>query len=119
MLTKAISQERLFILARLRMVLLDHWVLIIKLWPIITPCQSVEVDDSILNNLNKGEACGLKVTLDQDHGESSRQLEAEKSRVLEEAMRELRQEQGSQEHVLQMAKRLALLKGLDPDKGRT
>ena len=87
------------------------------------PCQSVDVDDSLLNNLNKGEACGLEVNLDQDqdqdHGGSSRQLEAEKSRVLEEAMRELRQEQGSQEHVLEMAKRLALLKGLDPDKGRT
>ncbi|CAL8286163.1 unnamed protein product [Lota lota] len=71
-----------------------------------------DVDDSLLNNLNKGEACGLEVNLDQDQGV----LEAEKSRVLEEAMRELRQEQGSQEHVLQMAKRLALLKGLDPDK---
>ena len=94
-------------------------MLIIKLWPIITPCQSIDVDDSLLNNLNKGEACGLEVNLDQDQGGSSRQLEAEKSRVLEEAMRELRQEQGSQGHVLEMAKRLALLKGLDPDKGRT
>lgn len=76
------------------------------------------VDDSLLNNLNKGEACGPDVNLDQDQeqGGSSRQLEAEASRVLEEATRELRQEQGSQEHVLQMAKRLALLKGLDPDK---
>uniref|UniRef100_A0A8C5BBY8 Zinc finger, FYVE domain containing 19 n=1 Tax=Gadus morhua TaxID=8049 RepID=A0A8C5BBY8_GADMO len=75
-----------------------------------------DVDDSLLNNLNKGEACGLEVNLDQDQGGCSRQLEAEKSRVLEEAMRELRQEQGTQGHVLEMAKRLALLKGLDPDK---
>ncbi|CAL8272222.1 unnamed protein product [Merluccius merluccius] len=74
------------------------------------------VDDSLLNNLNKGEASGLAENLDQGEGGSGMQLEAEKSRVLEEAMRELRQEQGSQEHVLQMAKRLALLKGLDPDK---
>ncbi|KAG7281226.1 hypothetical protein CRUP_019751 [Coryphaenoides rupestris] len=74
------------------------------------------VDDNLLNNLNKGEACGPEVNLDQDQDLDQARLEAEKNRVLEEAMQELRQEQGSQEQVLQMAKRLALLKGLDPDK---
>jgi len=77
------------------------------------------VDNNLLNNLNKGEACGPEVNLDMDQDQDEARLEAEKNRVLEEAMRELRQEQGSQEQVLQMAKRLALLKGLDPDKGRT
>lgn len=69
-----------------------------------------------MNDLNKGEVCGLEENLEENQG-PSRQLEDEKTRLLEEAMAELRQERRSQEQVLQMAKKLAVLKGMDPDKG--
>ncbi|KAM4625114.1 abscission/NoCut checkpoint regulator [Polymixia lowei] len=71
--------------------------------------------DGLMNNLNKGEKDGLEDNLEEGQ-EAVRQLEAEKSRLLEEAMAELRQERCSQDQVLQMAKRLAQLKGQDPDK---
>ncbi|MGH0183349.1 UNVERIFIED_CONTAM: hypothetical protein FKN15_011850 [Acipenser sinensis] len=70
--------------------------------------------DVPLNNLNKGEST-LYGNLD-DLQENVKQLEAEKSRLLEEAMAELKQDNICQEQVLQMAKRLAALKGEDPDK---
>lgn len=69
-----------------------------------------------MNNLNKGEEGRLEENLDEGQ-EAVRQLEAEKKRLLDEAMEELKQDRFSQDQVLQMAKRLAQLKGQDPDKG--
>lgn len=70
-----------------------------------------------MNDLNKGETEAQDENL-VENNEVVKQLEAEKSRLLEEAMEELRKEQHTQDQVLQMAKRLAQLKGQDPDKGR-
>lgn len=78
------------------------------------PQPGTEDTDVPLNNLNKGEST-LYGNLD-DLQENVKQLEAEKSRLLEEAMAELKQDNICQEQVLQMAKRLAALKGEDPDK---
>lgn len=72
--------------------------------------------DSRMNDLNKGEGGTLDENLDENQDEV-KQLEAEKARLLEEAMEELRKEHHSQDQVLDMAKRLAQLKGQDPDKG--
>ncbi|XP_046871240.1 abscission/NoCut checkpoint regulator [Hypomesus transpacificus] len=69
--------------------------------------------DCTLNDLNKRE--GLEENLDEGRHEA-RRLEAEGNRLLAEAVDELRQDRASQEHVLQMAKRLAQLRGQDPDK---
>lgn len=70
-----------------------------------------------MNDLNKGEIEAQDENL-AENNEVVKQLEAEKARLLEEAMEELRKEQHTQDQVLQMAKRLAQLKGQDPDKGR-
>lgn len=74
--------------------------------------------DGRMNDLNKGEVEALDENLVENH-EAVKQLEAEKARLLEEAMEELRKEQHSQNEVLHMAKRMAQLKGQDPDKGRS
>uniref|UniRef100_A0AAY4CY05 FYVE-type domain-containing protein n=1 Tax=Denticeps clupeoides TaxID=299321 RepID=A0AAY4CY05_9TELE len=71
--------------------------------------------DCQLNNLNKPEHATLEENLDNTE-QSAKQLEAEKSCLLAEAMLELQREHHSQEQILQMAKRLAQLKGQDPDK---
>nr|XP_046269060.1 abscission/NoCut checkpoint regulator [Scatophagus argus] len=71
--------------------------------------------DGGMNDLNKGEGGTLDENLEENQ-ESAKQLEAEKASLLEEAMQELRKEQHSQDQVLHMAKRLAQLKGQDPDK---
>lgn len=72
--------------------------------------------DSRMNDLNKGEGGTLDENLEENQ-DAVKQLEAEKARVLEEAMEELRKEHHSQDQILHMAKRLAELKGQDPDKG--
>ena len=88
--------------------------------------RSVLGSDCPQNDLNKRE--GLEENLDEGPHEARRleaegrldaeaRLEAEGSRLLAEAVDELRQDRASQEHVLQMAKRLAQLRGQDPDKG--
>lgn len=71
--------------------------------------------DGPMNDLNKQEGDRTEENLDEGPDEA-RQLEAERNRLLAEAMEELKQDHSSQEQVLQMAKRLAQLKGQDPDK---
>lgn len=69
-----------------------------------------------LNNLSKAERGAVDDNLAEAH-EVVKQAEAEKARLLEEAMEELKKEQHSQNDILQMAKRLAQLKDQDPEKG--
>ncbi|XP_026211283.1 abscission/NoCut checkpoint regulator [Anabas testudineus] len=71
--------------------------------------------NSHMNDLNKGEEGTLDENVD-DNQDAVKQLDAEKTRLLEEAMEELRNERHSQDQILHMAKRLAQLKGQDPDK---
>ncbi|XP_042356501.1 abscission/NoCut checkpoint regulator [Plectropomus leopardus] len=71
--------------------------------------------DGRMNDLNKGEGGTLDENLEENQ-DADKQLEAEKARVLEEAMEELRKERHSQDQILHMAKRMAQLKGQDPDK---
>ncbi|XP_060939039.1 abscission/NoCut checkpoint regulator isoform X2 [Limanda limanda] len=78
-----------------------------------------EDEDGRMNDLNKGEGGILDENLEENQDaqqDANKQLEAEKTRLLEEAMAELRTEQHSQDQILHMAKRLAQLKGQDPDK---
>lgn len=77
------------------------------------PESSVDVD--CMNDLNKVKARTLEDNLEENN-EDPKQLEAEKTRVLEEAMLELKKEKHTQDEILKMAKRLAQLKGQDPDK---
>lgn len=72
--------------------------------------------DSHMNDLNKGEGATWDENLEENQ-QTVKHLEADKDRLLEEAMQELRKEQHSQEQILHMAKRLAELKGQDPEKG--
>ena len=69
-----------------------------------------------MNDLNKVEAKTFEDNLEENN-EDPKQFEAEKTRVLEEAMMELKKEKHTQDEILKMAKRLAQLKGQDPDKG--
>ncbi|XP_069008091.1 abscission/NoCut checkpoint regulator [Embiotoca jacksoni] len=71
--------------------------------------------DGRMNDLNKGEGEMLDENLEENQG-AVKELETEKTRLLEEAMEELRKEHHSQDQILDMAKRLAQLKGQDPDK---
>ncbi|XP_018545747.1 abscission/NoCut checkpoint regulator [Lates calcarifer] len=71
--------------------------------------------DSRMNDLNKGEGGVLDENLEENQ-DAAKQLEVEKAHLLEEAMEELRKERHSQDQILHMAKRLAELKGQDPDK---
>ncbi|NWI60881.1 ANCHR regulator, partial [Calyptomena viridis] len=64
-----------------------------------------------LNDLNReSEDCVCPANLD------AKQLEEEKNKLLAEAAAELREENTRQEKILQVAKRLAALKGEDPEK---
>ncbi|XP_070972991.1 abscission/NoCut checkpoint regulator [Oncorhynchus clarkii lewisi] len=74
--------------------------------------------DGPMNDLNKQEWDRLEDNLDNGGGlqDAARQLEDKKNRLLADAMEDLRRDRCSQEQVLQMAKRLAQLKGQDPDK---
>lgn len=73
-------------------------------------------EDNSMNDLNKGQT--LDENLEQNN-DAAKQLEAEKARLLDQAMEELKKEQHSQNQVLEMARRLAKLKGQDPDKGKS
>ncbi|XP_069861919.1 abscission/NoCut checkpoint regulator [Dipodomys merriami] len=68
---------------------------------------------SLQNDLNQGGA-GNPCTNSQ--GQASQSLEEEKSRLLAQAAVELREENTRQERILALAKRLAVLRGQDPDK---
>ncbi|KAJ7989059.1 hypothetical protein DPEC_G00315620 [Dallia pectoralis] len=75
-----------------------------------------DVLDGPLNDLNRQERDMPEVNLDNSPEDLAKQLEHQKSRLLAEAMEDLRRDRCSQEEILQMAKRLAQLKGQDPDK---
>lgn len=64
-----------------------------------------------MNDLNRTD--GITSIGDLD----SKQLEEEKNRLLTEAAAELREENTRQEKILEVAKRLAILKGQDPEQG--
>ncbi|XP_034051523.1 abscission/NoCut checkpoint regulator [Thalassophryne amazonica] len=68
-----------------------------------------------ISDLNRPERGTMEENLD-NHQEEAIHLEAEKSRLLEEAMEELKKEEHNQDEILHMAKKLAQLKGLNPDK---
>ncbi|KAM6961309.1 abscission/NoCut checkpoint regulator [Aplochiton taeniatus] len=77
--------------------------------------------DSPLNNLNRqqqgeGGRSEVEENLFEDQEAPGRALEEEARQLLQEAMKELGQEQHSQDQLLLMARRLAKLQGLDPDK---
>lgn len=95
-----------------------HWIfLYTSLVNLIGVSYQPSAGPDSLNDLSKGE----RETVDDnlaDAQEVAVQAEAEKNRLLEEAMGELKKEQHSQNDILQMAKRLAQLKGQDPEKGR-
>lgn len=70
---------------------------------------------SIQNDLNRG---GPGAQSTSSRGQATWSLEEEKSRLLAEAAVELREENTRQERILALAKRLAVLQGRDPDRGR-
>ncbi|XP_051476180.1 abscission/NoCut checkpoint regulator [Apus apus] len=73
--------------------------------------QSRAVGSQGLNDLNReSEDCVCPANLD------AKQLEGEKNKLLAEAAAELREENTRQEKILQVAKRLAVLRGEDPEK---
>ncbi|KAL6105977.1 zfyve19 [Pungitius sinensis] len=71
--------------------------------------------DGRMNDLNKGEGGTSDENLEENQ-QGDKRLEAETAQVMEEAMEELRKERHSQDQILNMAKRMAQLKGRDPDK---
>uniref|UniRef100_A0A8B9EYF0 Zinc finger FYVE-type containing 19 n=1 Tax=Amazona collaria TaxID=241587 RepID=A0A8B9EYF0_9PSIT len=73
--------------------------------------QPQAVSSQSLNDLNRESGdCVCPASLDP------KQLEEEKNKLLAEAAAELREENTRQEKILQVAKRLAALKGEDPEK---
>ncbi|XP_010007786.1 PREDICTED: abscission/NoCut checkpoint regulator [Nestor notabilis] len=73
--------------------------------------QPQAVSSQSLNDLNRESGdCVCPANLDP------KQLEEEKNKLLAEAAAELREENTRQEKILQVAKRLAALKGEDPEK---
>uniref|UniRef100_G3TDS0 Zinc finger FYVE-type containing 19 n=1 Tax=Loxodonta africana TaxID=9785 RepID=G3TDS0_LOXAF len=68
---------------------------------------------SIQNDLNQGGSRGTQSV--QPKEQAAWSLEEEKSRLLAEAAVELREENTRQERILALAKRLAVLRGLDPE----
>ncbi|NWX29731.1 ANCHR regulator, partial [Notiomystis cincta] len=73
--------------------------------------QGTSASNQSLNDLNReSEDCVCPANLDP------KQLEEEKNKLLAEAAAELREENTRKEKVLQVAKRLAALKGEDPGK---
>lgn len=80
--------------------------------PACSVCLFSAVSGRNLNDLSReSEDCVSHANLDP------RQLEEEKNKLLAEAAAELREENTRQEKILQVAKRLAVLRGQDPEKG--
>lgn len=71
-----------------------------------------------LNDLNKQASSGTVDENLDDEQLSLKKIEEEKSRLLAKAMEELKREENCQGQLLQVAKRLAVLQGRDPDKGK-
>ncbi|XP_059039392.1 abscission/NoCut checkpoint regulator [Mustela lutreola] len=76
-------------------------------------CQRGGPAASVQNDLNQPGPGGQSVN---SKGQTTWSLEEEKSRLLAEAAVELREENMRQERILALAKRLAVLRGKDPDK---
>ncbi|XP_048342224.1 abscission/NoCut checkpoint regulator isoform X2 [Sphaerodactylus townsendi] len=72
--------------------------------------QSSEINTQSLNDLNRTDRIISIADLDP------KQLEEEKNRLLTEAAAELREENTRQEKILEVAKRLAVLRGQDPEQ---
>lgn len=70
---------------------------------------------SLQNDLNKGAARSQHTN---SQGQASQSLEEEKNKLLAEAAVELQEENTRQERFLALAKRLAVLKGQDPSRGK-
>ncbi|XP_060003392.1 abscission/NoCut checkpoint regulator isoform X3 [Lagenorhynchus albirostris] len=70
---------------------------------------------SIQNDLNQGDPGAQSTSC---KGQATWSLEEEKRRLLAEAAVTLREENTRQERILALAKRLAVLQGRDPDRGR-
>ncbi|XP_067414073.1 abscission/NoCut checkpoint regulator isoform X1 [Emydura macquarii macquarii] len=73
--------------------------------------QPQAVSTQTLNDLNRGSESGIS-TVDLD----PKQLEEEKNKLLAEAAAELREANTREEKILEVAKRLAVLRGQDPEK---
>ncbi|XP_074853100.1 abscission/NoCut checkpoint regulator isoform X2 [Carettochelys insculpta] len=73
--------------------------------------QPQAVNTQMLNDLNRRGESGIS-TAELD----PKQLEEEKNKLLAEAARELREENTREEKILEVAKRLAVLRGQDPEK---
>ncbi|XP_053701704.1 abscission/NoCut checkpoint regulator [Synchiropus splendidus] len=70
--------------------------------------------NGLMNDLNKGEQRSSEDNLEENQSES-KDLEAEKQRLVNEAIRDLKQAQHTQDQILDVAKRLAQLRGQDPE----
>lgn len=80
--------------------------------PACSVCLFAAVSSQSLNDLNReSEDFVCLENLDP------KQREEEKNKLLAEAAAELREENTRQEKILQVAKRLAALRGEDPEKG--
>ncbi|XP_077588121.1 abscission/NoCut checkpoint regulator [Stigmatopora nigra] len=72
-------------------------------------------NDGPMNDLNKGQDRSLEDNMDENQ-DSNKQLGKEAAHLLEEAQAELKRDHNTTEEILKVAKRLAQMKGQDPDK---
>ncbi|XP_060789972.1 abscission/NoCut checkpoint regulator [Neoarius graeffei] len=82
-------------------------------------CPDADNSESPVTSLNDLNKQASSETVDEnldDEQLSLKKIEEEKSRLLAKAMEELKREENCQGQLLQVAKRLAVLQGRDPDK---